>query len=61
MPLYDAMKRGIVYARLADPEKDGNNPNIVRSRVIQVLTNGNVGDSMEDLLGKSGSCFSCKK
>ena len=43
IPLYDAMKQGIVYARLADPS-DADNPNKVRTRVLHVLTNGNVDD-----------------
>ena len=43
VPLYDAMKRGIVYARLADPS-DADNPNKVRTRILHVLTNGDVDD-----------------
>ncbi len=39
-PLYEAMKQGIVYARIADPDNDKDNPNALRTRIIQVLTNG---------------------
>ena len=43
IPLYDAMKQGIVYARLADPT-DADNPNKIRTRILHVLTNGNIDD-----------------
>lgn len=43
IPLYEAMKQGIVYARLATPG-DKDNPNLLRTRIITVLTNGTIDD-----------------